>query len=157
MHICMLSYSCSKEETTGQEKTVSNEDFYKPSGVITQEEAEILSNTWNLKNTSTLSKASRVKFEDDDLSFWWTIEDIRNYLDYSEQVAKENGNSLNGLRIYLGAYPNTGKTTLFMVPTVKKSSSKAGMVPFIFQEDVADCGECPPLNNGGGGGNGYPQ
>ena len=160
MYVCMFTYSCSKDETKTAAQSSSEETFYKPSGVITQDKAKGLNDAWTAKNTSKFSKGASMKFENDDRSFWWTIEDIRNYLDYSENIAKENGHVLNGLRVYLGAYPNTGKTTLFMVPTIKNSTSKASMSPFVFQDEGKDCPECPPLNDGAGGGGtggGYPQ
>lgn len=150
----MFTYSCSKDETKQSEQS-SNEMFYKPSGVITQDKAKELNDGWTEKNIGKFSKGASMKFENDDRSFWWTIEDIKNYLDYSEHIAKENGHELNGLRVYLGAYPNTGKTTLFMVPTIKNPTSKASMSPFAFQDDEEDCEECEPLNEGHGGG-GYP-
>ncbi|WP_231850219.1 hypothetical protein [Winogradskyella sp. PG-2] len=64
----------------------------------------------------------------DNRSSWWSIEDIQNYINYAENQAGELGYTMDGLRIYLGSYPNskgeTGLTTLFLYLLVKRIYQK---------------------------------
>lgn len=94
-----------------------------------------------------------MKFEKEDRLFWWTIEDIKNYLDYSEDIASKHGYNPNGLRIYLGAYPDIGKT---VVSTIKGATVKASTNPFGFVQKERDCPKYLPLNKGIGGQGDYP-
>lgn len=102
----------------------------------------------------------------DNRSVGFSLEDLQNYLAYAENEAGAQGYKMNGIRIYLGVYggnaPN-GKadyTTMFIVPTGRKSHSEASMnvLNFMLQGDKDIL--IDPLNDGGGGippGSGYPQ
>jgi len=59
----------------------------------------------------------------DNRSSWYSIKDLRAYLDYAEKQARELGHEMNGVRIYCGAYPTVngkvGYSTSFIVPTAE--------------------------------------
>lgn len=136
----------------------------KPKGVITPEQAKVLNDNWSrYRKAAVDSAAQKQGREIDNRSVWWSIEDIENYIAFSKKQTDSLKYNLTGMRVYLGVYgKNAGQakknlTTMFLVPTVKKLNSKGSMIPFVFQEDGANCEECDPLNAGhGGNGGGYP-
>lgn len=152
-------YFCPRQIDDG----VDGIEIVKPKDVITPDQAKILNNNWTeYRKAAVDSAAARQGREIDNRSTWWSIKNIENYIAYSKQQTDSLGYGLTGLRVYLGVYgKNAGQTkrdltTMFIVPTVKKVKDKASMNPFNFQEE-GDCPECPPLNEGHGGGRGYPQ
>lgn len=53
---------------------------------------------------------------DDNRSSWYSLDDVRKYLDYAEYQARTTTNyTMDGVRLYLGV--NNGLTTLMFVPT----------------------------------------
>lgn len=86
----------------------------QPRKCLKPEEGRALQNIW---------KKSRGKeIEDgqgyiDTREFWYSIEELQEYLDYVKQKSKEQGVNNPGIRIYLGAYPKTEEnksyTTIF--------------------------------------------
>lgn len=94
----------------------------KPKGVITPDEARTLDAAFNSRHE--LISDSIVK-RPDNRSSWWSLQDVKDYLAYAENQAKEQGYTMNGIRVYLGAYPDekdqVGYTTMFMVPTGVKN------------------------------------
>lgn len=131
----------------------------KPRGVISSEAAMVLDSTYNSRYN--LISDSIVK-RPDNRSTWWSIEDISNYIVYAKSEANSLGYSLDGLRVYLGAYPTVkdtvGYTTMFIVPTgsLSKDNDSIG-----FRTDLKhDIKDIDPLNMGSGGNppnSNYPQ
>ncbi len=155
MYVCIasLSLSCSNDEANQTNAT----GFYKPSGVITQDRAVELSATWASKNVTTFRKSAE-KSEGTVTYLRWSLEDLRNYLDYAEHEAKEKGYNMTGVRVYFGAYPEkAGQNTLFFAPAGYKIESQASVLGSLFgvmkDEDNIPV---PPLNEGLGGSGGYP-
>ncbi|VAV82820.1 hypothetical protein MNBD_BACTEROID02-890 [hydrothermal vent metagenome] len=144
-----------------QSKDVSDkENFVRPKGVISPSEAKILSQAFNTRHR--LISDSIVK-RPDNRSSWYSLSDMRNYLDYAENQAKELGYTMNGIRVYLGAHVLTkqgaGLTTMFFVPTGQKAVSEGSMLNISLIED-GDIPEGDGLNGGGPGvppGANYPQ
>lgn len=105
------------------------EDIIKPNGLITPSEAKTLDQAFNSRHQ--LISDSIVK-RPDNRSSWYALEDMRNYLNYAENQAKDLGYTMDGVRVYLGAYPNVndqiGFTTMFFIPTGYQTTSKGGMV-----------------------------
>jgi len=140
-------------------------EIVKPKGLITPDQAKALNNNWTKYRKAAVDSAARRQGREiDNRSTWWSVKNIENYIAYSKQQTDSLGYSITGLRVYLGVYgANAGRTkkdltTMFIVPTIKNSTSKASMNPFVFQDEGKDCPECPPLNAGnGGGGSGYPH
>lgn len=155
MYVCifLVSFSCSNDENENS----SDAQFYKPSGVITQDRATELSAAWNNKNTTVFSKAGKAKSNDEIQSNWWSLEDLRNYLDFAEHEAEEKGYNMTGIRVYFAAYPDKGnQNTMFFAPTGHKSISEASSFNLNFLVAAEDI-PIPPLNDGNGGNGGYPQ
>jgi hypothetical protein len=120
-------------------------------GLITAKEAKILDQAFNLKHSiinDSLFKGSKTG---DNRSSWWAIEDIQNYINHAENQAGELGYSLDGLRVYLGSYPNingeTGLTTMFFVPTGTLNTSQGGVLT-LFQGGSGDIKGGDGLNIG---------
>ncbi|WP_067146288.1 hypothetical protein [Pseudotamlana agarivorans] len=146
-----LAFNCSKDDSENS----GNTSFYKPDGVITINEAQDLHQAWQDKNAALFNKAGSSKFSEQHQSFWWSLEDIRNYLDYAQQEAKDKGYNMNGIRVYLAAYPEKeGQNTLFIAPTGYENTVKASVLNLSFfgnDEDIP----VGPLNRSAGGSGGY--
>ncbi|WP_299888071.1 hypothetical protein [uncultured Lacinutrix sp.] len=110
---------------------VVDPDITKPSGIITPKEAIALDALFNSRHK--LISDSIVK-RPDNRSSWWSLDDIENYLAYAKHQTDSLGFPMDGVRVYLGAYPDTkvdsttvvGYTTMFMVPTSSKLNIKGG-------------------------------
>lgn len=79
---------------------------------------------------------------------------MRNYLKHAETQTQELGYKMDGIRVYLGAYPDTkekggGYTTMFFIPTGMKALSKGSSIPFNFQNGGEDIPGGDGLNVGG--------
>ncbi|WP_044398240.1 hypothetical protein [Lacinutrix sp. Hel_I_90] len=130
-------------------------EIIKPKGVITAKEAMVLDEAFNSRHT--LISDSIVK-RADNRSAWWSLEDMRNYLNYAENQSKELGYTMDGVRVYLGAYPDTtvdstttvGYTTLFIAPTSSEVGLKGG-AGASFRENGGDVPGGDPLNDGHSG------
>lgn len=122
-----------------------------PRGVITEAEGIALDKAFNSRHQ--LISDSIVK-RPDNRSSWFSLSDVRAYLDYAEQETKKNGYTMEGVRIYLGAYPDSGGevgyTTMFLVPTGKEAKASGNMFNFALQggDDIPGG---PGLNDGGNG------
>ena len=57
----------------------------------------------------------------DTREFWYSVDELQEYLDYVREKSREQGIETPGIRVYLGAYPKTpqsrGYATLFLAPT----------------------------------------
>ena len=95
-----------------------------PKGLITPEQAKELNDAFT-KRCELISK--EITKRPDNRSSWYSLEDLRTFLDSAEAQAKELGYEMDGVRIYCGAYPTVkdevGYSTSFIVPT---SSNKIG-------------------------------
>ena len=98
-----------------------------PKGIITPKEAKELNDAFTER--CELITKNITKKPDNRLS-WYSLEDIRAYLNYAENQAKELGYEMNGIRIYCGAYPTidgkAGYSTSFIVPTARIIDGKDG-------------------------------
>ncbi len=120
--------SIDQEEITSQSRAVA------PKGIITPAQAKVLDLAFNKKhriiNDSLFKKSTD---GGDNRSSWWSLEDIQSYINYAENQAGELKYTMDGLRVYLGSYPNvkgeTGLTTLFFVPTGYKNTAQGSMLP----------------------------
>ncbi|MCX7547420.1 hypothetical protein OS188_05565 [Xanthomarina sp. F1114] len=88
-----------------------------PKGLITSEEARVLDAAFDKRHALISDSIVR---RPDNRSAWWSLKDMRDYLNYAENESKELGYTMDGVRVYLGAYPTdreVGYTTMFLVPT----------------------------------------
>ncbi|OIQ24020.1 hypothetical protein [Lacinutrix sp. MedPE-SW] len=129
----------------------------KPTGVITPSEARVLDKAYNSRH-ALISKD--IVNKADNRSAWWSLEDIQNYIVYAQNQSSDLGFDMNGIRVYLGAYPTQGEdvgyTTMFLVPTASGIGDKGGS-QLGGNNDIPDA---DPLNMGQGGtppGANYPQ
>jgi len=92
----------------------------KIKGLISPKEAKQLNDAFT-ERCELISK--NITKRPDNRSSWFSLEDIKAYLEYAENQAKELGHEMNGIRIYNGAYPTTkegvGYSTSFIVPTAR--------------------------------------
>ncbi|RSK40230.1 hypothetical protein [Mangrovimonas spongiae] len=127
-------------------------EIIKPKGVITSKEAKTLDAAFNSRHE--LISDSIVK-RPDNRSSWYSLEDMRNYLDYAENQAKELGYTMDGVRIYLGAHANEGDqvgyTTMFLIPTGTKNLEEGSSSPLPTLKGSGDISEGDGLNNGENG------
>lgn len=94
---------------------------------ITPEEATAL----NQNFVKTRAKAIDVAIgKKDAISCWFSIEELKEYINFVEQEGKSKGIAVNGLRIYFGAYaknennPNKSNlSTVFFIPTQSKNGA----------------------------------
>jgi len=122
-----------------------------PKGVITEAQGIVLNNAYTPRYRLVSDSIVR---RDDNRSSWYSLQDVRDYLSYAENQARELGYTLTGVRVYLGAYPESGGqagyTTMFLAPTGTKGTSNGSMINFALDGD----GDIPggsPLNAGGNG------
>ncbi len=92
----------------------------RPEKCISVEEAKELQQVWCDTRTPEIDKC--LGFEDT-REFWWSVEDLQEYLKYVKKMSRKQGVDNPGIRIYLGAYPkekckmDRGYSTLFLAPT----------------------------------------
>lgn len=91
---------------------------------------------------------------DDADAAWFSFEEIENYIAYVKTEAAAKNYDLDGIRIYLGVYPQdssqgskAGMTTVFFSPTGQRIGSPSG-TGHSMSPDIA---EIQPLNYGGVG------
>ena len=101
-----------------------------PKGVITPEQAKTLDEAYNPRH-KLISDSIVTREGGDNRSSWYSLDDMRNYLNYAEKQTKDMGYTMNGIRVYLGAYPDVrdqvGYTTMFFIPTGYQAVSKGNM------------------------------
>lgn len=112
----------------------------------------------------------------DNRSTWYSLEQMQQFLDYSEYQASQGKYPMDGVRIYLGVNDETanggkGYTTMFLVPTSSKvpitndsttQKSKGSMLNFNFalQTGGGDIPGAPGMDYGQNGNppnSNYPQ
>ena len=135
----------------------------KPNGVISVTQAKALNANWSQYREAAVDSAAKKQGRNKD-NRWthWSIDDIENYIAYSKDQADSLGYEMTGIRVYLGVYgDNAGQTkknltTMFIVPTGKKSNMQASSLINFMPPPNNDL-SIDPLNDGTGGGNGYSQ
>ena len=125
----------------------------KPKGLISPQQAEGLSQGFNSRHR--LISDSIVK-RPDNRSSWWSLKDMRDYLNYAENQATDLGYTMNGVRLYLGAHPKAnekaGLTTMFFAPTGSITMSESSMFNFsLYQGGEEDIPGAEALNKGSDG------
>lgn len=154
--LAMYFYCCRDTET------VEVAEINKPAGLITPKEARALDQAYNIKHSIINDSLFKKSGTGDNRSAWWSIDDINSYLDYAENQAGELGYTLDGLRIYLGSYPDAkgeaGLITMFFIPTGSESVAQGSM--FTLPQGRNDIPGANGLNHGENGmppGANYPQ
>ena len=98
-----------------------------PKGLITPEQAKELNNAFTERCELISNKITN---RPDNRSSWYSLDDLRSFLDSAEAQAKELGYEMDGVRIYCGAYPTlkgqAGYSTSFIVPTASNKIGEEG-------------------------------
>lgn len=126
--LTMYFYCCQDVDMLAEAPTVK-----PPSGIISPAKIDSLSKAYNIRHriiTDSLFKNAKTE---DNRSSWYKLADIEQYLAYAKQQANDNKYTMDGLRLYLGAYPdiskeNPGLTTLFFVPTGYENKSEGSFL-----------------------------
>jgi len=70
--------------------------------------------------------------KEDSNAIWFEIQDLENYIAYAKQEAENQGQIINGMRIYLGSYSKdednrelAGMTTVFISATLEGVNAEA--------------------------------
>lgn len=94
---------------------------------ISPEVAKKLNQNFVKTRSKAIDKAIGKK---DAISSWFSLDELKQYIADVEKEGKAKGITVNGLRVYFGAYPksdlNASKknlSTVFFVPTQAKQSS----------------------------------
>lgn len=123
--LAMYFYCCNDA------KTLTDQVPTKPYGLITPEKAKSLDQAYNERYKIINDSLFKDSKSEDNRSSWYKLEAIEQYLAYAKYEANNNGYTLDGLRLYLGAYPDTngekGLTTLFFIPTGSKTVSEGSI------------------------------
>ncbi|HZW63817.1 MAG TPA: hypothetical protein VFF15_09270 [Flavobacteriaceae bacterium] len=127
-------------------------EIIKPRGLITPQQAIMLDTAYN-KRHRLISDSIIFRPGGDNRSSWYGLEDVKNYLKYADSQATALGYTLNGLRIYAGAYETTSKfgagyTTFFIIPTGEKNTAKASSMVNALPIESSDIPESDGLNAG---------
>lgn len=133
-----------------------------PSGVITPTQIRTLTQAYNGRYQIINDSLFDPPKTEDNRSSWYKLEDIESYLAYAKQQAADSSYVMDGLRLYLGAYPSVdghlGLTTLLFVPTGYEKKSEGSF--FSLQGGSRDLDKSDGFNYGGEGvppGINYPQ
>lgn len=130
--------------------------FDEPTQLITSNVASDLNKRYNEKRSGLI--LSDIGKEDAN-AVWYSIEELENYINYVKTKGIEKGIEVNGIRFYIGVYPEdavkykekAGLTTIFLSPTKKKASSilERSLVDNSPIEVNVDVTEIEPMNYGG--------
>ncbi len=95
----------------------------KPAKCISIEDARKQQQEW-MKTRGKAIESGKFK---DVRDFWYSLDELQEYLDYVREKSKEQGVEKPGMRFFLGAYSpgrNDGNATMFLAPTREKDPSK---------------------------------
>ena len=130
----------------------------KPTGLITPKEAKVLDQAYNTRY-NLISDSIVTRSGGDNRSVWFSKKDVENYLKYADSQSNALGYNMDGIRIYMAAYPNdpklgAGYTTVFMVPTGNEALSEGSFSFFNLKR--AGSGDIPGGDGMNDGGTGFP-
>lgn len=110
----------------------------RPEKAISVETARELNENYN-KTRANLHKTLLGK--DDSNAVWYSLAELEEYINYIKTEGAQKGYTIEGIRIYMGVYPETasngraGYTTVFLAPTGRKTGDDA-IEPF--SKDILD-------------------
>ncbi|HSI68929.1 MAG TPA: hypothetical protein VK941_01765 [Gillisia sp.] len=122
----------------------------KPAKCISVEEAKKQQEQWVDTRGKEIERGGKYK---DTRDFWYSLDELQEYLDYVREKSKEQGVTKPGIRFFLGAYPagvNKGYSTIFLAPTKEKVSAVAGETELEEEKDLNNY-DIEPFNTIGTG------
>lgn len=123
----------------------------KPQQLISVETAKTLNSNYNAKRADLHLKAIGTE---DANAIWYSLEELENYIEYIKSEGEQQGFSVDGIRFYLGVYPETeqkgkaGYTTIFLSPTGQSVEESKLEKMEINAGDSQDITSIEPLNFG---------
>ncbi|WP_460219114.1 hypothetical protein [Psychroserpens sp. MEBiC05023] len=103
-----------------------------PAGIISPGEIETLTKAYDVRYQAINDAIFRGVESGDNRSSWYSLEDLRSFLELAEKQASELGYTMNGVRLYPGAHPalkeRPGYSTFLFVPTGYENTSQGGMM-----------------------------
>lgn len=149
--LLITMYSCEEHKPN---KLISENNNNTPSQIISIDKAvRIFKNEKQIKN-KVINPTLRELFKDDnfeDTEFaWFSLSEMKNYINYIETVQKENPKKkISGIRVYMGRYDKetseryTNQQTVFFVPTVSNKAMNSSFknlnhLPFAILPDNAN-------------------
>lgn len=129
-----------------------------PKGLISPTEAKELNQQFIKTRSKDLNrivkKESGNPKKEDAVSSWFSLEELENYISYAKEEGAKKGISVNGLRVYFGAYSNNDKkqdkkdlSTMFFVPTKEKQETFQKSSNLVV-ESSSDIEDIDALNDG---------
>ena len=139
----------------GETEDMVESPIVKPKGLISPEQAKVLDTTYNSRY-KLISDSIVTRKGGDNRSVWFSKIDIENYLKYADSQSTALGYNMDGIRIYMAAYPEepklgAGYTTVFLVPTGSESLSEGSSSFFNFKRVGGDIPGGDGLNKGDDG------
>lgn len=90
----------------------------KPKKCISVEEAKKQQDEWIRTRGKDIERGEGYE---DTREFWYSLEELQEYLNYVKEKSAEQGVKNPGIRFYLGAYPKSENkksySTIFLAPT----------------------------------------
>ncbi len=95
----------------------------KPTKCISVEKAKSIQKDWKESRGKEIKKA---RGYEDTCEFWYSVEELEEYLNYVKERSAEQGITKPGIRIYFASYPEKDNeksySTVFLAPTGEKTS-----------------------------------
>lgn len=138
LSLSVLMVSCEDKSTKPSTELIEKH-------IIPTKQAISMHKEFNANRTDLIQPQLRDLYNDpgfEDSKFvWFSMEELKAYMDYLEAVQKENpSQDVSGVRLYFAAYPNgkhkfSKQQTLFMVPTthignVESNYKSLNHIPF---------------------------
>lgn len=150
-------------DASSVEISALEEDKGQPMDTISIAKAMELDKNWTkFRKPAVDSCAQSQGQKQDDRSVAWNLKDLQRYLRYARRESRKLGYDMTGVRVHLGVYgaheiPECRNlTTMFIVPTGNKITSKASTLTLPLQWGGGGTIPVPPFNNGNGGDDHYP-
>ncbi len=122
----------------------------KPKKCISVDDAKKLQKKWVDTRGKDIQECEGYE---DTREFWYSLDELQEYLDFVREKSNEQEVKKPGIRIYLGAYPQTNDkksfSTIFLAPTKEKSNSDGETA----EDGDENNYEIEPMNQTNGG---YP-
>lgn len=120
----------------------------RPVKCITVEKARELQKVWKATRGKEIERAQ--KYEDT-REFFYTVDELQEYLDFVKEKSSEQGVENPGIRIYFGAHAGNGSqrsySTIFLSPTIGATGSSESAEDGIDENNYL----IEPLNTATGG------
>ena len=99
----------------------------KPKKCLSVEGAKALQKKWELSRALDIGRSLEYR---DTREFWYSVEELQEYLNYVKKQSAVQGVKDPGIRIYFGAYPKSSTkksyATIFLAPTKGRSTPLEG-------------------------------